>query len=169
MELTEILSKGKVTKGSKVVMMPAVYGHEDIGKSIRELEAQGIFVDHDSKLLQRIKEMFPEFDVIRGDALEFHQEGIITTVHYRPMFNYPHKTWIPFPNNYIHGPGFEGMVQNIKRLSPNFVLLSADDGRAEAEEKMILKETCFHIVEEGLYKNIGVSRYVISVVADPKN
>ncbi|OHA93597.1 MAG: hypothetical protein A2W58_01575, partial [Candidatus Zambryskibacteria bacterium RIFCSPHIGHO2_02_38_10.5] len=96
-----------VEKGSKVAMMPVFYGHEEIGYALRELEATGIFVDHDDGILDKIKKLFPEFEIRKGDALTFEERGVITTVHYRPMFNYPHETIRPHSNAEIYGPGFE--------------------------------------------------------------
>src|SRR3989338_5435840 len=162
MRLTEILSKGMVQKGSKVAMMPVFYGHEEIGYALRELEATGIFVDHNDGILDKIKKLFPEFEIRKGDALTFEERGVITTVHYRPMFNYPHETIRPHSNAEIYGPGFEKMVQNISRLSPNFVLLSIEDKMAIDEEMDALKKAKFEVVEEGIYISGPVKRYLIS-------
>ncbi len=167
MKLAEILSKGKVHKGSRVVMMPAFYGHEDVGYALRELEATGTFVDHDDTVLDRIRSLFPEFDARKGDALTFEDSGIITTVHYRPLWNYPHETDRPCPNVEIYGLGFDKMVKNVHRLSPNFVLFSVTTNLfgtvdVKAEEINALKLAGFKIVEEGEYKDEQVERYMIS-------
>jgi len=167
MELPGILAKGKVQKGSKVAMMPAYYGYEDIGYALRELEAVGIFVDHDEEILDGIRTLFPEFDARKGDALTFNEKDVITTVHYRPMHNYPHETIVMAPNNYIYGPGFEKMIQNIHRLSPNFVLFSIATNlfgniNVRAEEMEALHKVGFRVVGEGAYRDGQVERYVIS-------
>ena len=142
-------------------MMPSYYGYEEIGNALRELGATGIFVDNDVYILDEIKTLFPEFDVKKGDALTFQEEGVITTVHYRPMVNYPHETARPFPKYKMYGPGFEKMVQNISKLSPNFVLLSIEDKWAIDEEKNALEKAKFKIKEEGIYNSLKVMRYNI--------
>jgi hypothetical protein len=167
MSLAEILSKGNIQKGSKVAMMPAFYGHEDIGYALRELEATGIFVDHDEEILDTIRTLFPEFDARKGDALTFQEHGVITTVHYRPMPNYPHETIRPCPNAEIYGPGFDKMVHNIYTLSPNFVLFSVSTNLfgnvdVRAEEIEALKNAGFKVVEEGTYRDRQVERYIVS-------
>ena len=169
MNLTEILSKGNVHKGSRVVMMPAFYGHDYIGNALMELGATGIFVDHNDEILDRIRALFPEFEVRKGDALSFNDSGITTTVHYRPMQNYVYETIRPNPNAEMVIPGFNKMLQNIYRLSPNFVLFSVTtdlsgkvDASIRTEEMNAMRNAGFKVIEEGKYKDRQVSRYMIS-------
>ncbi len=167
MNLTYALSKAGVGKGTKVALMPSALGYEEIGNAVREMEAHLLFVDHNDEVLGKVQRLFPEFEIRKADALTFHEEGILTSVHYRSMENYPHETIKYKGNVVLYWEGFRKMIRNIRKISPNFVLFSnkgymGDMIRFTSNEQFVLVTEGFTILEEGDCKSPGIDKYTIS-------
>ena len=175
MKLKEILYKGGVREGSSVVMMPSYYKWENIGSALTELGARGIFVDHDiHHVLKKARQRFPSCGAVRGDALSFHAYGIDTAVHVRGIDNYPHGTEVIITERSdgvaigtVPYDGFDEMVRNAYRISPNFVLLSFQDTGIHTEEMSALEKAAFSVADEGECEDLNFSdgnkfRYTIA-------